>query len=352
MATSLTRVGTSLTPFERLAARTRIPFWALCLALPLLMGFPAQYFSTYAATGSLDQAFKFTFMTGFSATTAVETPVVLGVASQVIYAASFGLVTYLPRFMRSKLESYEKDLAPLTPGGSESLRAMFGGIYRLKPMLIVSLIVGVAGAQYAYAILQTVPGPTMVVYVVVSNLVTDLVFGGFVWAYLGTLWALYRLGKEDLNLQPVERDPMLGMRPIGSMSFTLFLSYMAVITFIGIGSVLVPDPVSIGAIVLLELAGAVMLFLPLNSVHKKMLAKKRSERQKLAESIFSVSSGSDTNSLLNDIKQVHVFQVRREIVAAAPTWPFDTGVLGRFAAIILSVLAILLSRVISGTLHI
>ncbi len=101
-----------------------------------------------------------------------------------------------------------------------------------------------------------------------------------------------------------------------------------------------------------------MFFHPLYSVHKRMLGQKRSERQSLAKDFLRLSNGSrdaagsNTGEPLKGVLDAQVLQLRREYVSGIPTWPFDTGILTRLTAIILSVIAILVSRVITVSLHI
>ncbi|QQG48776.1 MAG: hypothetical protein HY247_00165 [archaeon] len=346
-----TSVG--LTVFERVAKSVHIPYIVLCAVFAVLLGPPAQFVAIFIDTGSLDAAFKLTFLTGYSSFSVVTTSVESGVAAQTIFTLSTFTVMYMPKFVRTKVEEYEAELTALAPDGPRTLRKVFGGISSLKPMLVVSAVLGLASVEYVYSLLGLATGPLMEIYVAVSNTVVSVVFGVFVWVYFRTLWGLYRLGKEDLKLTSAEVDPMLGVRPIGSISFTLFISYTAVILFVGAVVVIIADPFSIAAVLVLEVVGAIMLFLPLNSVHKMMLAGKRQERRRIAEGLARVSGpAGDADSLLRDIKEVQMLQLRRDMVSAVPTWPFDTGVLGRFTAIVLSVVAILLSRIISGTLHI
>ena len=91
------------------------------------------------------------------------------------------------------------------------------------------------------------------------------------------------------------------------------------------------------------------------SLHRKLLAAKRETMGRFTprykEMIQTLekngTSGVDeeftsqlntTRQVLQDASQIH-------------TWPFDTGIIVRLSAIVLSVVAILLSRVISLGLH-
>ena len=316
-----------------------------------------QFFSALADTGSLDKAFSFTFLVAYStATNPTAVPLVQGLTAQAFWTASIFSVVYAPSFMRGKLAAYEADLVPLAPSGEETIRKAFGGVSRLVPVLVVSVLFGLFSAPYTYFQTTLTPGAVTLGYVFVSNVLISLLFGSFIWVYFRSLWGLYKLGNEPLRLAPHEQDPMLGVKPIGSMSFTLFLSYSAVVGFITLGLLVVPDTFSLVSIFVLELLGGVMFFLPLNSVHKKMLAQKREEKRKLVKKLSELAGGRSgraegTEDLLRQIREVQILQVQKDYVSTIPTWPFDTGILSRFAAIILSVIAILLSRIISVSFH-
>ena len=50
--------------------------------------------------------------------------------------------------------------------------------------------------------------------------------------------------------------------------------------------------------------------------------------------------------ILGQLRDTQILQINRDYVSRLPTWPFDTP-LGKFAAIALSVAAILISKIIS-----
>src|SRR5947209_17746196 len=51
--------------------------------------------------------------------------------------------------------------------------------------------------------------------------------------------------------------------------------------------------------------------------------------------------------ILGQLRDTQILQIKRDYVSRLPTWPFDTPILGKFAAIALSVAAILISKIIS-----
>ncbi len=347
----------NFTLVERTISWLPLPYWGSCFLIAVLMGPPMQFLGALVDTSSLDKAFSLTFNTGFSSSFSVAISSAQGIAVQTIWTLTLFVMPYMPRFMRLKLQSYEADLVPISPEGTGTLQKAFGGIYRLRPAVVVSAVIGVFSLPYIYFQASQIPGAATLLYLTISNVFVSLVFGTFIWVYFRSLWGLYKFGKEPLKLTPRDEDSMLGVRPIGSISLSLFFSYILIIGFTALGLLVSPDPLSLSLVLVLALLGGFMFFLPLNSIHKKMLGEKQSETKKMIQKISQVSRGSDysanhrTEDLLQSIRDLQVLQMQKEILSRVQTWPFDTGILGRFAAVILSVTAILLSRLISVTLH-
>lgn len=55
--------------------------------------------------------------------------------------------------------------------------------------------------------------------------------------------------------------------------------------------------------------------------------------------------------ILTRIEKLLTLETTKREVASISTWPFDTHILGRFAAIVISIVAILLAGAIRSILH-
>ena len=110
------------------------------------------------------------------------------------------------------------------------------------------------------------------------------------------------------------------------------------------------------------LIGIALFFLPLNSIHVKMQAEKRrllreigsryprlDKIQSLPKENSTLESVNSGLARLTDLQEVEMLDRK---VAALPTWPFDIQVVSKFVTIVLSVTAVLLSRLITGYLRI
>lgn len=169
--------------------------------------------------------------------------------------------------------------------------------------------------------------------------------------FIGSLWGLYKLGREPIRLKSSMDDRMFGAEPFGSLSLTLVSSFMI---FIGIGIFLfVTDsfgkfpPTVFAIFVVVLLVGVALFFLPLLKVHGNMARQKREEWRKVREERHELLSaratprdGIDATYYLADLTRV---EMSERTVASAATWPFDTSVIGRLIATFLSVIAILIS---------
>ena len=99
-----------------------------------------------------------------------------------------------------------------------------------------------------------------------------------IWNYVATIWGVHRIGREALRLRPAFEDPMLGLRPLGSLSLGATFYYFGALAIIIAEVTLSPDPFRpayLAFLILLILFGAGLLFLPLVSIHRLMVAEKR-----------------------------------------------------------------------------
>ena len=175
-------------------------------------------------------------------------------------------------------------------------------------------------------------------------------FGSFIWVYFSSLWGIYKLGNEPLNLKSHYEDRMLGVRPIGSISLTLFAAYSSVLVLGSIALLLSPDLLGTAALIVMVVFGVAMFFIPLNSVHKTMVEQKRSQIVKVQQEFIRLTNSATeqipdrAEKILGQLRDTQILQINRDYVSRLPTWPFDTPILGKFAAIALSVAAILISK--------
>lgn len=278
---------------------------------------------------------------------------------------------YMIRYMRVKLVAAEPTLIPLAPEGEETLHRAFGRVSRALPTLVLTAaIVGLFFQGGALPQPQPAePGLALdaLRYVFLSfalglSFVLQFgILGQFVWVYFSAIRGLHQLGKQPLRLKPFHEDPMLGARPIGVLSLALALAYQTPLGLFALGFFLLDDAPAqtAGAVLLTVLVplGVVLFFLPLNSTHQQMVqAKQRAQaalRTQFSELwIGSGNPGGEASpGTPSRVERLLMLDMAQRQAAALPTWPFDTRILGRLAAIILSLIAIVLARVVSVALQ-
>lgn len=161
-----------------------------------------------------------------------------------------------------------------------------------------------------------------------------------------------------MRLRSSSEDPMLGLRPLGSISLSIAFAYFAVVVLGAFPLLILPFGFSdIALLAGFIIIGMVMFFLPLNSIHRKMQQAKRLEQSWIREQFNQLTEKpgnpghEDSQGVLARIEKLLTIQMLDQKVSAIPTWPFDTSILSRFVAIILSVVAILTARLITIGLH-
>jgi len=152
-------------------------------------------------------------------------------------------------------------------------------------------------------------------------------------------------------------DATQGAKPLGSITLSLTLSYFGVMAAgflwaIGAGSFF-----STFMITSLTVIGVAMFFLPLNGLHQKMMQNKdaalsriRSQLNELANRAGKSASEQENGAAVGVWRLIGT-DILDKRISTARTWPFDTSILGRFFAVVLSVTAALLVAVVRDLLR-
>ncbi len=338
---------------EHIVNIVRLPyFWgALLFTLPLTA--PAQFLAAYIDTRSIGEAFRFTFNLSY---TGSSIPSQMGILNQSVWFLTILSLINLTHFMRLKLIATEPELIALSPEGKETVHGAFKLVSKIIPQAILGILFisvslpsinsfATPGSIFAV-------GPIIVIWNLISTVLLDLMFGCFIWIYASSLWGLHKLGKEPLKLKPYFEDIMLGARPIGSIALTLFLAYFTVAGLGTLSILLAPDQLGTVLLTGLTVAGVALFFLPLNSIHRHMQREKHLQQASIRRELAQLNTQPAPNELksqrdpLSRVSELMTLQMRRDDAAKIPTWPLDTTILSRFAAVIISLITILISRVI------
>lgn len=173
---------------------------------------------------------------------------------------------------------------------------------------------------------------------------TGLSYGTFVWMYASSIRGIYRLSKERMRFASFLEDSHLGTKSLGSVSLSFAWVY-----FFGVGLVFlsfnpVPAPTLV-ALFGLIVVGVVLFFLPLYTVHVKMVKEKQAADKALRKKLRRIMESIDRREeSLNEIGEIFVFQSLENKVSKISEWPFDTATLSWFSAIVITVLGTIITR--------
>ncbi len=273
---------------------------------------------------------------------------------------------YVVRYLRFRVLAAETSLASIVAEGEQAYQPIFGRLTANGPILLVAIIIEVP------AYLSTSPSwggaPFGGIYNLLTQIIEITAFSCFIWEYALASWGLHRLGESPLKLKSFLEDRFMGARAVGNLALSLTVAYLVgtLLFFIQLTTFL-PVFGNIGFegffLILLAL-GVIMFFLPLNSVHKKMQAEKAAQQKVLNQQFLTMrqngqlqtSNGPATleklETAINGLVQLKDLEITEKKLANTPTWPFDVNLLAKLITIILSVTAVLLSRIITNFLHI
>ena len=334
---------------ERAIAAIPLPFPLACLLLAAVAQSPGFLLANWIDMGSLEAAMQATFP-GLATMP----------ASLVFPGAAFGIAFYtvllmMIRYSRKGLASAREDLAPLLPDGDAGFRRIFGVLNAPLPVVGLALILG----SFFWFIGSHAPvvGLAHVVFIGVQLSVICFGTSAVLWTYFVSLWGLRRLGKEPLLLKPYTEDPMLGLRPLGTMSVSATTIYFAMTAVVLVTTLIYPQSPLYLAFLLGLLAFGVLLFvLPLLGIHRRMLEEKRRVERSLAEAATREWAEMETapapgpagitelQGLVVSLRRFVAHERAERKVATLPTWPFDPQVTGRIAAIVLTGVVAVLGR--------
>jgi hypothetical protein len=168
------------------------------------------------------------------------------------------------------------------------------------------------------------------------------------WFFGALLVGLYRLGRTPLRLSHFEEDRSLGLRPLGSIAFTSFVVMTAAML-----------PLTAtqwrdlrGAITgLVFLLGFVALFFAsLYGLHRQMVNAKVAALEQTHHLYVAAFQPIRAQWSLERVAEQSARLTAAEAIerraGAIQEWPLDEGLLARLAAVVTSVIGVILARLI------
>jgi len=331
-----------------------LPYLVTCTIVALLVTGPGYFLARLIETGGdWNQTVAAIFGDAFALPLWRSVPLI-------ILSVGFELyLLWLVRHSRLHIARYAKEIAPLLPGGDADVRRIFGHLYWRLPVIGLAAAFGLF---FFLLLLEPLPPAFGVLDFVILGV--NLVFLPFVdaqviWNYAATIWGVHRIGRQALRLRPLFEDPMLGLRPLGSLSLGATFYFFGALVIIIAEVTLSPDPVRpayLAFLIVLVLFGAGLMFLPLVSIHRLMVAEKRraiDDAGTRAGGVYApLMAGNPTSEpSLHEVRDLllrtHGILVHREEerrIQALPTWPFETRAMTRIAAITLTGVVAVLGR--------
>jgi hypothetical protein len=291
-----------------------------------------------------------TYLTGSFSPQLVVNVANLGAFSLVPPLCLFG-ASYILRRVKA-LGEYSKTLGSGI-GFEEHLERLaslrfLGIVYTVLCIFILSL--GAASGGIVLA-----GGPLSVLVVALTALYIVLIIATLVWTFSYSMHVVHQLGSQEMLLLSFAQDRTLGLRPFGLTAFQLTVVYIGSLIVLMIHINIPPLPIQFNLAFLSFFFIAIPLFLlPLITVHRQLVRAKARELEwigrryaAIISAIKTVGDGQLDERLKSDLAATRQL---KEDVQQVHDWPFDTGILARLIAIILSISVILLSGYIRDIL--
>ncbi|MBI3859819.1 MAG: hypothetical protein HY296_06260 [Thaumarchaeota archaeon] len=347
---------------EKMVTLLRLPYVLGSLLFAFLFSPVGALPFVLLETGDLNRAGS--IVLAASSLESVENPLPLVVTYYALFYVVVFFLAYIVRYLRLRILQAEPALVTvLTEGEGTFHKAFHRTTSTWQPALLG--LVFLAGSLFSpiFTSIYSALGPVsradfVVVFAVVSFMLTN-----FVWVYFSSIWGVRQIGRSSLRLKTFREDRTLGAGPMGSLSLFLAFGYFGGLALLLLLSLISPVPGFrslnlLGGFVGALALGMALFFVPLSSVHGKMLEEKQREQKLHLEEynrlLQSFKEGGNPPERRGegrlDALLLHEITGRR--IAAIPTWPFDTGIIGRLAAILLSVSAILISKFVQIAFHI
>jgi hypothetical protein len=294
-------------------------------------------------------------------------PLTLALASPLNTLLNILLPFYLflmVRYMRLRVVALKAPIARRLSGGELDYHQAFGKMTQTAPVLIMTIALGtVFLLLYWFAgVLRNGPAPTILTAIVIY--LNVLAFQTYLWEFATAAYGLHKLGGSSLRLESFLEDRMMGVKSMGNLALSLTIAYFGglLLTDLLLSTFLPGSTISTATFVAFLVLGVVLFFLPLNSIHAKMQVEKRRLMREISARYPRLNQDppqANESTTLDDLRTglarltgLQELEMLDRKIVSLPTWPFDIQLIGKLITIILSIAAVLLSRIITNFLHI
>jgi len=345
------------TIFEKMLILSGIPYVLGIILFAAFVGPLGNFLFLYSVSGNALNAFCGTFMSvnaGEGGFVAALQSNWYSFAGNVLWYSFLFYVAFIVRFLRMRLVKADPDLVSLAPDGEETVHRIFRHVSRAVPQLVITSIFLFV---YATSVPELLGKGELTVFsspiYVLRSLFRSLLFGSVLWLYCGSLWGLYRFGKQNLRLKSYREDPMLGTKKLGSLSFSFSSAYFLGLVLFGAQMILGARAgqtaiVNVIAILILVPAGIALFVAPLVSTHNRMVEVKRAEIASTGKQLLELFNRVSEPGQKDDQKMIELMtlETTERKVMSIKTWPVESPLIGKLALVAISVAATLIARLI------
>ena len=301
--------------FERLYTRVGLPFWAGVLVVgflpPLILTLLGYY--TYGVK------------TDFTGGVSLGIPLLLANVIYILFSSSY---------IRRRVEALEQYAVSIGADKSQIQTSHHSGFRPVMATWAFLLVTAVLVLEPFFN-----PG-----YSLFQDLLRELLFSymrllqvTFLWVFLSSMIAIYKMGRLPLRLKVFTDDRTLGLKRFANTSLLLITIYVVaiVLTF---PIFLYPNfAVELGLTIFL-VPGIFFFLVPLFGLHKKM-QEVRAEKSaliglrhtRIMGQVEAVGEGPLSEGLVNELLAIDA--IKREI-HQMHDWPFDIGTVVRLTGIL------------------
>src|SRR5713226_6746779 len=301
--------------FERLYARIGLPFWAGVVLVgflpPLLLTMLGYY--TYGVK------------TDFTGDISLGVPLLL---ANIVY------ILFSSRYIRRRVGGLEQYAVSM---GADKSRIRTGYLSDFRLVVLTWVVLLATGVL----VLEPVFNPG---YSLLQNLLRELLYsytrllqGTFLWVFLSSMVAIYKMGRLPLRLKVFTDDRTLGLKPFATTSLHLITIYVVAI-LLTFPIFLYPNFAVELSLTIFLVPGLLFFLIPLFSLHKKM-GEVRAEKSamvgvrhsRVMSEVEAAGDGPLSEGLVNELLAIDA--IKREI-HQMHDWPFDIGTVVRLTGIL------------------
>jgi len=345
------------TIYENMLISSHIPYILVVILFAAFVGPLGNFLFLYSVSGNALDAFFGAFLSinagegGFIESLQSNWYSFVG---NILWYAFLFYVAFIVKFLRMRLVKAEPELVSLAPDREETVHRVFRHVPRVIPQLVITSIFLFVYATSVPDLL--VQGELTILsspIYILRSLLRSLLFGSVLWLYCGSLWGLYRFGKQNLRLKSYHEDPLLGTKKLGSLAFSFSTTYFLGLVLFGAQMILGARAgqtaiVNIIAVLILVPAGIALFVAPLASTHNRMAEVKKTEiasTGKLLSELFNRPSEPVKKDKQKMVELMTLEATERKVMSIK-TWPVESPLIGKLALVAISVAATLIARLI------